>query len=107
MRAWVFNRSLLLGGQKCQKRRIMMHFHNAGIHNTKQVPEHLTHLGFKRMEHPPDSHDLALCDFFSFSAMKDHFSRQRFDSVDKLFLAIGAFLRGLSADFLYTIIDML
>jgi hypothetical protein len=35
--------------------------------------------------------------------MKENFSGQRFKSVEELFLAVGTFLRWLSADFLQTV----
>jgi hypothetical protein len=52
------------------------------------------------MEHPPYSLDPAPGDLFLFGAMKESLSGQRFESVQELFLAVEAFLRGLSADFL-------
>jgi hypothetical protein len=81
----------------------MAHFDNAPIHNTEQVQEHLTDLGFERMEYPPYSLDLAPCNFYLFGAMKEHFSAQRFESVDVLFFAVETLLRGISADFLRTV----
>jgi hypothetical protein len=67
------------------------------------IQEHLTNFGFKRFEHPPYSPDLALYDFFSFGARKEHFSGQRLDSPDGLFDAVESFLGGLCADVLQTI----
>jgi hypothetical protein len=55
------------------------------------------------MEHPPYSPDLSPGDFYLFGAMKENFSGQHFDSVDELFFAIEALLRGLPADFLRTV----
>jgi hypothetical protein len=69
----------------------MLHFDNAPIHNTEEVQGHLTNLGFARMEHPPYSPDLALCDFFLFGAMRENLSGQRFESVEELSLAVEAF----------------
>jgi AraC-like DNA-binding protein len=88
---------------KSHERRVMVHFGNAPIHNTGGVQEQLTNLGFTRMEHPPDSPDLAPCDFYLFGAMKENFSGQRFERVDELFFAVEAFLGGLSAHFLRTV----
>jgi hypothetical protein len=90
-------------GRKSHERRVMVHSDNAPIHNTEEIQEHLTDFGFKRMEHPPYSLDLASCDFYLFSVMKENFSGQCFESVDELFFAFEAFLRGLSADFLQTV----
>jgi hypothetical protein len=55
------------------------------------------------MNHPAYSPDLALCDFFLFGAMKEHFSGMRFASVDEVFQGVEGFLRGLSADILQTV----
>jgi hypothetical protein len=81
----------------------MLYFDNAPIRTTEEVQGHLTNLGFARMEHPPYSPDLVLRDFFLSGAMRENLSGQRFESVEDSFLAVEAFLRGLSADFLQTI----
>jgi hypothetical protein len=57
------------------------------------------------MEHPPDNPDLAPCTFFLFGALKQAFARQRFDTIDNRFIGVEAFLRGLYADFLQTIVQ--
>jgi hypothetical protein len=87
-------------GRKSHERRVMAHFKSTPIHNTHEVQEHLSHLGFKSLYHPPDSPDLVPCGFFLFSVMKKTFSGQRFESVSERFLAVEGFVRGFSADFL-------
>jgi histone-lysine N-methyltransferase SETMAR len=87
-------------GRKPPERKVMLHFDNASIHNTEEVQEHLTNLGFKRKEHAPYSPDLAPCNCCLFRAIKENCSGQRFESVDGLCFAIEALLRGPSADFL-------
>jgi hypothetical protein len=89
--------------RKIHKRTVMLHFDNRSIDNAEGVQEHLTGLGFKRLEHPLYSLDLALCDFFRFAAMKGNFWEQRFDSLDGLFDAGECFLEGLRADVLDTV----
>jgi hypothetical protein len=74
-----------LDGRKIHERKVMLHCDNGPIHNTEGVQEHLTDLGFKRLEHPPYGLDLAPCGFFLFGAMKGHFWGQCFDSLDRLF----------------------
>jgi transposase len=81
----------------------MLHFDNAQVHSTERVRENLASLGFRRMAYPPYSPDLALCDFFLFSAMKQAFTGQHFAAIGDLPMSVEAFLRGLSADFLETI----
>jgi histone-lysine N-methyltransferase SETMAR len=90
-------------GRKIHEKKIILHFDNGPIHNADGVQEHLTGLGFKRLEHPPYSLDLAPCDFFLFGAMKGNCWGQRFDSLDGLFDAGEGLLRGLCADVLQTV----
>jgi hypothetical protein len=54
------------------------------------------------MEHPPDSLDSALYDFFLFGAMKQAFAGQDFDTIDDIFMGVETFLGWLSADFVQT-----
>jgi hypothetical protein len=58
------------------------------------------------MEHPPYSPDLPPCDFFLFCAMKQVFAGQHSDTIDDLFIGVGAFLGRPSADFLQTVSGM-
>jgi histone-lysine N-methyltransferase SETMAR len=87
-------------GRKMHERKVMLHFDNGPIHNAEGVQKHLRGLGFKRLEHPPCSLDLAPCNFFLFGAMKGNFWGQRFDSLDRLFDAGESFLGGPCADIL-------
>jgi hypothetical protein len=48
-------------GRKSHKRRVVLHFDNAPIHNTDEIQGHLMNLGFTKMEHPPYSPDPARC----------------------------------------------
>jgi hypothetical protein len=65
-------------GRKPHQKRVVVHFDNALIHNTEAVQECLADCGFKRMNHPAYSPDLAPCDFFLFGAMKENFFRMGF-----------------------------
>jgi hypothetical protein len=88
------------GGRKIHERKVMLHFDNGLIHKAEGVQEHLTGLGFKRLEHPHYILDSAPCDFFLFGAMKGNFWGQRFDSLDGILDAGESFLGGRCADFL-------
>jgi histone-lysine N-methyltransferase SETMAR len=90
-------------GRKIHERKIILHSDNELIHNAERVQEHLTGLEFKRLEHPPESLNLAPCDFFLFDAMKGNFWGQRFDSLDGIFDVGESFLGRLCADVLQTI----
>jgi hypothetical protein len=76
---------------------------NGSLHNAEGVQEHLTGLGFKKLEHPPDSPDLAPCGFFLFAAMKGNFWARRVDSLDRLSHPGESFFGGLCADVLQTV----
>jgi histone-lysine N-methyltransferase SETMAR len=90
-------------GRVTRERRVMLHFDNAPVHNTEGVRENLASFGFRGMEHPPYSPDLAPCDFFLFGAMKQWFAGQHFTAIDDQLMRVEALLRGLSADFLQTV----
>jgi hypothetical protein len=90
-------------GRRSHESRFMVYFDNAPIHNIEEVQEHLTNLGFKRIEYLPHSPDLASCDFYLFRAMKENLSGKRFESIDELFFDVEAFLRRLSVNFLRTV----
>jgi hypothetical protein len=49
----------------------------------------------ERAIHPPHSPDLAPSDFYLFSHVKHCLRRQSFETVDELFLAVNAVLRGI------------
>ena len=48
------------------------HFHqdNAPVHNSILVTDYLTKVGFKTVDHPPYSQDLAACDFWLFLKLR-------------------------------------
>jgi hypothetical protein len=89
-------------GRKSHERKVMLHFDNGPTHNAEGVQKYVTGLGFKRLEYPPYSLDLAPCDFFLFGAMKGNCWGQHFDSLDGLFDAGESFSGGLCADVLQT-----
>jgi hypothetical protein len=90
-------------GRKIYERKVVLHFDNGLIHNADALQEHLTGLGFKRLEHPPYGLHLAPRDFFLFGAMKGNFWGQGFESPDELFDAGDSFVGGLCADVLQTV----
>jgi transposase len=60
-------------GRKSHERRMMVHFNNAPIHNTEEIQEYLTNVGFGRMEHPSCNPDLAPYEFLLFRVIKENF----------------------------------
>jgi hypothetical protein len=85
-------------GRKPHQKRVMGHFDNAPIHNTEAVQECLADCGFRRMNHPAYSPDLAPSDFFLFGAMTENFSGMRFAGTDELFQGVEDCWGGLSVD---------
>jgi hypothetical protein len=57
------------------------------------------------MAHPPYGPDLAPCGFFLFGAMKQVFTAEHLAAIDDLLKSAEAFLRGLSANCLQTILQ--
>jgi hypothetical protein len=78
----------------------MLHFDNTPVPNTEGVQKSLAKFEFRKMEHPPYRPDLAPCDFRLFGAMKQAFGGQYFDTINKLFMGVEAFLGELFPDFL-------
>jgi histone-lysine N-methyltransferase SETMAR len=66
----------------------MLYFDNAPVHNAEGVQESLAYFGFRRMEHPPYSPDLAPCGFLLFGAMKQAFAMQHFDTIYNLCMGV-------------------
>jgi hypothetical protein len=81
----------------------MLHFGNTPVRNIEGIQESLANFGFRTMEHPSYSSDLAPCDFFLFDAMKQAFAEQYFDTINYLSMGVEPFLGGPSADFLQTV----
>jgi hypothetical protein len=90
-------------GRGTHERRVMLNFDNALVHNTEGVQESLANFGFKRMEQPPYSRDLAAYNFFLFGAIKQAFAEKHFDTILDLFMRVEEFLGRLSADYLQTV----
>lgn len=57
--------------EKRPRERIILHQDNASSHNTSQTSEFLVASRTELITHPPYSPDLAPCDFFLFSYIKD------------------------------------
>jgi histone-lysine N-methyltransferase SETMAR len=50
---------------------LTLHDDNAPVHNARRVAERLAEYGFVRLLHPPYSPDLAPCNFFRFSSLRE------------------------------------
>jgi histone-lysine N-methyltransferase SETMAR len=59
-------------GRRPRERRVVVHFDNARINCIDTVRDRMATAELERMEHPPCSPDLALCDFFLFGSVKEN-----------------------------------
>jgi hypothetical protein len=92
-------------GRKPHQKRVVVHFDNVPAHNTRAVQEYLADCGFRRMNHPAYSPDLAPCDFVLIGVMKENFSGMRFARADELFQRVEDLLGGLSDDTIRTVVE--
>jgi histone-lysine N-methyltransferase SETMAR len=80
------------------RRKIMIHFDNAPIHNSKDSLEKIASLKMKRLKHPPYSPDLAPCDFFLFGYIKKQLAGRSFSTSEELFLAVHDVIEAISGE---------
>ena len=64
-------------------RQILFHDDNAPAHTAKTVTTILREFCWEILSHPPYSPDLAPCDSFLFSKLKEHLKGTRFQSVNE------------------------
>ena len=62
------------------------HFHqdNAPVHNSIPVTDYLTNTGIKTVPQPPYSPDLAPCDFWLFSKLKEKRRGYRYETIEEM-----------------------
>ena len=62
------------------------HFHqdNAPVHNSIFVTDYLTKIGIKTVPHPPNSPDLAPCDFWLFSKLKEKLRGCCYETIEEV-----------------------
>ena len=62
------------------------HFHqdNAPVHNFILVTDYLTKIGIKTVPHPPYSLDLAPCDFWLFTKLKEKLRGCRYETIEEM-----------------------
>jgi hypothetical protein len=69
--------------------KLIVYSDNARLHTTKSVNKFLGNNGMTRVLHPSYSPDLAQCDFFLFSSIKNQLMRRSFDDADQSLMAIN------------------
>lgn len=95
-----------------RKRRIMRQkpfilWDNARPHAAARTQAAVEELGFRQLNHPPYSPDLAIADFHLFGPMKKSMRGEIFTSRQEVITAAGKSLRQFDADFWETGIDKL
>jgi hypothetical protein len=75
-------------GRRPRTVRYMLHFDNAPVHNAEKVQHKLDECDFRKLEHPPYSLDLSLCDFFLFGYLHEKMKFLSYQTVEKLEEAI-------------------
>ena len=72
-----------------------LHHDNAPAHDTLRVCEFLAKNSITKMDHPPYSPDLAPCDFWLFSKLKNALKGQRFADLSDIKHNMKMLLRGI------------
>jgi histone-lysine N-methyltransferase SETMAR len=80
---------------------------NATPHHHRDVQNMVQRWGWEMLAHPPYSPDLAPCDYWLFSRVKNHLRGKRFQSEDDINTAVTASLRRVTKDEYKAAIDRL
>ena len=86
---------------------VLFHQDNAPVHKSVIAMAAICGCGFKLIEHPPYSPDLAPSDFHLFPKLKTAISGAHFQSDDDVIHAVGDFLNGQEKDFFKSGIEAL
>ena len=64
----------------------LWHFHqdNAPVNNSILVTDYLSKMGVKTVPHPPNGPDLAPCDFWLFSKLKEKLRGCRYETIEEM-----------------------
>jgi len=65
-------------------KKVYLHLDNAKVHTSRATVAKAEELGFKIMEHPSYSPDIAPSDFFLFGYIKEKLKNKNFETVDEL-----------------------
>jgi [histone H3]-lysine36 N-dimethyltransferase SETMAR len=86
--------------------KILMHYDNAKIHNSRLTRDYLARKKIKVLRHPPYSPDLAPCDFYIFNKIKNQLKGRIFNSTHQLKLAWASAVGNLSQRDIHTCFRM-
>ena len=76
------------------QRTLLLH-DNASAHKAKVTTTFLSEQGIRVLDHPPYSPDLAPCNFWLFSILKEKLAGRKFDRIQDLAKAVKSELSGL------------
>lgn len=82
-----------------KEKDVIIHHDNARPHTSRETLAAIDRMGFKTLQHPSYSPDLAPSDFFLFPKLKDFLKGNRYESDDEVMDAVRSWCRGKSADF--------
>lgn len=82
-----------------KKKKILFLHDNAPAHKSAVATEKLRELGYHVIEHPPYSPDLAPCDFFLFSKLKNFLAGKKFSSNNDVIDAVNAYFNAQGKSF--------
>lgn len=77
---------------------LRIHHDNAPAHRSAVVMEYLEENNIQLIPHPPYSPDLAPCDFWLFSRLKDHLRGNRYESRSQLGSAIYQYMKAIPVE---------
>ena len=89
------------------RRGVLLLHDNAPVHKSHVAQDAVRECGFRELNHPPYSPDLAPSDFWLFPGLKKHLRGQRFRDNEDLKTAVMLWLEGLEEEFFSTGIRML
>ncbi|GFR71122.1 transposase [Elysia marginata] len=78
---------------KVSTSRTLLLYDNVGPHKARATTQSLRELGIQILAHPAFSLDLAPCDFWLLTILKDRLAGQKFDGIQDLAEAVNSELR--------------
>jgi hypothetical protein len=85
-------------GRNPHERIITLHFDKAPMYKTRRVMGQLAQSGFKRMEHPAYSPDLAACGTFPFGGIKEQLKGRSFAEGEELLSVLSELMSEIPPD---------
>ena len=94
----VSREEMIKKGNFMHKGEAFVHMDNASPHNTPEVRTFMSTTNFIRMPQPPNSPDLAPCDYYLFSRLKQALEEEDTDDRETLLAAVNKILKTIPPD---------